>query len=201
MTLDTLVFDLETQNFFTDPEVGWNNFAALRISGVGVYSYLRDEYSFFEEQEMADVARLFRDARRLVGFSINRYDIPVLQAYFGRLAEGLRPNLWQKERIDLLEELELRTGERVSLGRLAEANLGIGKERHGSEAIALYQEGRMDELKEYCLKDVELTKRLYDLSRDQGHLFMPPRSGGALVKVVFSSHERERTNSPFTTLF
>jgi hypothetical protein len=34
MTLDTLVFDIETQNFFTDPDVGWDNYDALKISVV-----------------------------------------------------------------------------------------------------------------------------------------------------------------------
>ena len=85
MTLDTLVFDIETQNFFTDPDVGWDNFEALKISVVAVYSYLEDRYYVYEEHEMEKLAELFRDARRIVGFSMNRYDIPVLHHYFQKL--------------------------------------------------------------------------------------------------------------------
>ena len=76
--MDTLVFDIETQNFFTDPGVGWDNFAALKISVVGVYSYAQDRYLVFEESEMEKLAELFRGAKRIVGFSMNRYDVPVL---------------------------------------------------------------------------------------------------------------------------
>ena len=69
---DVLVFDIETKNFFTDPDVGWNNFGALEISVVGVYSYERDEYFCFDETEMEEAGALFATASRIVGFSSNR---------------------------------------------------------------------------------------------------------------------------------
>ncbi len=186
--VDTIVFDIETQNFFTDSGVGRDNFGALKISVVAAYSYLEDRYHVFEEQEMDKLAELFAGARRIVGFSMNRYDIPVLTHYFRRLNTGVpRPNLWEMERVDLLEEIELATGHRISLARLAEANLGATKTHHGSEAGALYDEGKMEELKEYCLNDVKLTKDLYDLYRTQHYLLMPDRRAeGGVTKVAFA---------------
>ena len=187
------MFDIETQNFFTDPEVGWDNFEALKISVVGVYSYDRDEYLVFKESEMLALAELFAKAGRIVGFSMNRYDVPVLNHYFqklGKLADGsFAQNLWKMERVDLLDEIELVLRGRVSLSRLAEANLGVKKDRHGSEAIMLYREGRMDELKEYCLKDVHLTKELFDLSRKQNFLMVPDKVTGELVKIGFAKED------------
>ncbi len=183
--MDTLVFDIETQNFFTDPGVGWDNFAALKISVVGVYSYLYDRYFVFEEHEMENLADLFREARRLVGFSMNRYDVPVLNHYFQKLGAAA-PNLWEKERIDLSEEIEMAAKTRVSLSRLAEANLGVKKDRHGSEAIGLYREGKIEELKAYCLKDVELTKNLYDLHQKQRYLMIPDKKTGEVTKLEFA---------------
>jgi DEAD/DEAH box helicase domain-containing protein len=184
MTLDTLVFDIETQNFFTDPDVGWDNYEALKISVVAVYSYLEDRYYVYEEDEMEKLADLFRDARRIVGFSMNRYDIPVLHHYFQKLKNA--PKLWEMERVDLLEEIEMATGSRVSLDRLAGANLGVNKTHHGSEAGALYREGKMEELKEYCVNDVKLTKDLYDLYRKQNYLLMPSKKTGEIIKVEFA---------------
>ena len=183
--MDTLVFDIETQNFFTDPDVGWDNFAALKISVVGVYSYLQDKYFVFEENEMEKLAELFNGASRIVGFCMNRYDVPVLNHYFQRLGGGVH-SLWEKERVDLLDDIELVTRGRVSLSRLAEANLGIKKEHHGSEAIALYRDGKIDELKAYCLNDVKLTKELYDLARKQNFLLIPDKKTGEIVKVEFA---------------
>ena len=184
MTLDTLVFDIETQNFFTDPDVGWDNYAALKISVVGVYSYLEDRYYCYEEHEMDKLADLFNDARRIVGFSMNRYDVPVLNNYFQRLPGA--PKLWEMERVDLLEEIEMATGQRISLDRLAGANLGLNKTHHGSEAIGLYRDGKIDELKEYCVNDVKLTKELYDLYRKQNFLLMPSKKTGEIIKVEFA---------------
>lgn len=186
--MDTLVFDIETQNFFTDPGVGWNNFGALKISVVCAYSYVQNKYFSFEEDEMAACAELFNSAERLVGFSSNRYDVPVLNLYFQKLKSGKDLDLWKKERVDLLEAIEMATGARISLSKLAEANLGETKDHHGSEAIGLYSEGRMDELKEYCLKDVRLTKELYDLYKDRRHFFIPNRVTGEMAKVEFLSN-------------
>jgi DEAD/DEAH box helicase domain-containing protein len=183
--MDTLVFDIETQNFFTDPGVGWDNFAALKISVVGVYSYLQNKYFVFEENEMEKLAELFATAGRIVGFSMNRYDVPVLNIYFQRMGIPV-PNLWEKERVDLLEEIEMAAKQRVSLSRLAEANLGVKKEHHGSEAIVLYREGKMAELKEYCLNDVKLTKELYDLYQKQNYFLMQDKKTGQMVKVGFA---------------
>ncbi|MEK7187713.1 MAG: ribonuclease H-like domain-containing protein [Patescibacteria group bacterium] len=182
--MDTLVFDIETQNFFTSPEVGWGNFDALKISVVCVYSYAHDKYFSFTENEMDKLAAMFGTSNRIVGFSMNRYDVPVIQAYFNRLGLG-HVNLWTKERVDLLEEVELTTGKRVSLDRLARANLTGGKLRHSWEAIDLYNEGRLDELREYCLKDVEITKDLYDLFRTRNYLFIPDRETGSVSKISF----------------
>ncbi|OGZ52726.1 MAG: hypothetical protein A3B25_00835 [Candidatus Ryanbacteria bacterium RIFCSPLOWO2_01_FULL_48_26] len=185
MIPDTLVFDIETQNFFTDPGVGRDNFDALKISVVGVYSYAQEKYFCFSEAEIPDMAELFRGATRLVGFSINRYDVPVLNAYFQKLGPA-SINLWDKDRTDLLEEIEALTGERISLSRLAEANGGKPKEHHGSEAISLYKEGRIAELKEYCLNDVKITKDIYDIYRKESALLVPDKKTGNIAKVTFA---------------
>lgn len=180
---DTLVFDIETQNFFTDPGVGWNNFGALKISVVGVYSYDQNKYFAYEEDQMEELAELFLNAKTLVGFASNRYDVPVLNLYFRKLKNREVLNLWTKDRVDLLEEIEKQTGERVSLSRLAEVNLGVKKEGHGSDAIGLYERGDIEALKTYCLKDVEITKGLYDLYLKDSALLLPQRDGSDAIRI------------------
>ncbi len=180
---DTLVFDIETQNFFTDPEVGWNNYEALKISVVGVYSYMHDRYTSYTEDQLEELADIFLSADTIVGFSSNRYDVPVLHHYFQKLSRRDNLDLWAMQRVDLLELIEMATGKRISLNKLAQANLGLSKTGHGSQAITLYKEGRMSELADYCLQDVRLTKDLYDIYRTTGFLRIPNKDTGTLDVV------------------
>ncbi len=184
--MDTLVFDIETKNFFTDPGVGWNNFDALEVSMVCVYSYAKNKYFSFDEYQLDEAARLFDSGSLLVGFSSNRYDIPVLDAHFGKIP-GVETKLWDKNRLDLLEEIEMNMGQRISLDKLSRANLGTGKERKGHEAIALYKNGEIEELRKYCLQDVRLTKDLYDIYRDKAELLVPNVKTGDIVKINFQN--------------
>jgi DEAD/DEAH box helicase domain-containing protein len=193
--MDTIVFDIETQNFFTDENVGRDNFAALKISVVALYSYDKDKYFSFLETEIGEIMNMMRQAGRIVGFSSNRYDIPVLNLYFERYnpkdsdyIDGKfdRVDLWKKERIDLLDEIELATGSRISLDRLAEANLDFKKTHHSWEAISLYKEGKIDELRDYCINDVRITKELYDLWKNNRALLVPNRKTGENKKILFS---------------
>ena len=181
------MFDIETKNFFTDPGVGWNNFEALDISVVGVYSYLKDEYFCFDENEMVQLGEIFRGAETLVGFSSNRYDVPVLNAHFKKFKETRDVDLWKMGRVDLLDEIEMASGARISLSKLAEANLGTPKTKSGAEAITLYKEGKIEELKAYCLEDVRLTKELFDMYKEKGYFMIPDKMTGELSRLSFGS--------------
>lgn len=176
---DKVVFDIETKNTFADVG-GKHNLKNLDVSVVCAYSYNEDKYLTFWEKELEKLGSLFQNAQLLIGFSSNRFDIPVLDKYFGFSLEAV-PSL------DLLDEIELQIGSRVSLDILAKANLGgVGKTSHGLEAIRFYEEGNLKALEEYCLNDVKITKDLYDLASKRGYLYIPERNSDQLTKVEFN---------------
>jgi DEAD/DEAH box helicase domain-containing protein len=176
--MDKLVIDIETSNTFAEVG-GRNNLEALNISLIGVYSYAKDAYLSFTEDEIADFGPLLKEAGLIIGFAINRFDIPVLNKHYPF-------NLFGLPRLDILDDIEMATGSRISLNLLAEANLGLQKTHHGLEAIRLYREGNMVELRDYCLNDVKLTKELYDLGKRQGYLAVPNRKTGETAEVAFA---------------
>ena len=153
MPQNYLVLDLETQKTFD--EVGRQNLHKLKVSVVGVYDYLTDEYKCYLESEISLFEERLRTADLLIGFNIRKFDMPVLAPYLF-LSIGTLPIL------DLMEEIEKVRGHRVSLHSVAQATLGVTKSGEGWNAVNLYDQGRMDELKKYCLNDVKLTKDIYE---------------------------------------
>ncbi len=171
MTNDKIVIDIETKNTFI--EVGKDNFDALEVSLIGIYSYNQNEYFSFFEDEIDKVGEILSSAGMIIGFSISRFDLPVLKKHFDF-------DLFSIPRIDLLDEIEYLLGRRVGLDMLAKTNLGVGKNGLSLEAPNLYRDGKMEELKNYCLNDVKITKDLYELARRQGYLTVPRGSREAV---------------------
>lgn len=180
--MDKLVIDIETKNTFADVG-GQSNLHKLDASFVGVYSYDQNKYLSFFENQFDELGALLQKAGLIIGFSINRFDIPVMAKYFKFKLEAI-PCL------DLLEEIEIGLGQRISLDILAKTNLGIGKTHHGLEAVKFYREGNLEELKNYCLNDVKITKDLYDLAKKQGHLLVPKRYTEEIIKVPLNWKEQ-----------
>lgn len=171
---DKIVIDIETSNTFAD--VGRNNFEALDVSVVVIYLYDEDKYIAYEKNELNKLGERLKNAELIIGFAINRFDLPVLAKYFNF-------NLFDILNIDILDEIELSSGRRIGLDLLARENLGYGKTGKGLDAPILYAEGKMEELKEYCKNDVKVTKEIYDLAVKQGYLMVPQRGGGDSIKV------------------
>ncbi len=157
-----LVLDLETQKTFD--EVGRQNIHKLKISVVGVYDYLTDVYTCYEEKEIHLLEERLKTAELLIGFNTRRFDLVVLQPYLFLSVETLSV-------LDLLEEIEKVRGHRVSLQSVAQGTLDVSKTGQGLDAIGLYQRGQMDLLKSYCTNDVRLTKDIYEYGKDKGRVY------------------------------
>lgn len=187
---DKIVFDIETKNLFSDVG-GEENIDKLDVSVVGVYSYDQDKYFCFGEEELDKLGQLLKSAGLLIGFCSKHFDVPVLEKYF-------KFNLAAIPHFDILEEIQKEFGRRISLGILAEANLGVGKTGDGLEAIELYKRGEIEKLKKYCLQDVKLTKEIFDLIRNQGYLWIPQRDVPQMIKLPLTYKEEV---SPQAQLF
>lgn len=160
--MNILVLDLETQRSFK--EVGKQNLHKLRISVVGTFDYANQSYEVYEEKDLMRLEKRLREADLLVGFNIRRFDLPVLRPYLFSPIENLPV-------LDLLEAIEKVRGHRASLDSIAQPTLKLRKSGSGIDALALFQAGRMEELKRYCLNDVRLTKEVYDYGCANGKVF------------------------------
>ncbi|KON27184.1 hypothetical protein AC481_05495 [miscellaneous Crenarchaeota group archaeon SMTZ-80] len=167
MHKDTVILDLETQNTFQ--EIGQNDCELLRVSIVGINIYNEDRYSTFTENEMFLLEQILRRTGLLVGFNIKRFDIPVLQKY-------LSMDFFKIPVLDIMEEVSRVCSFRTSLNNIAQTTLGKSKLGSGLDAIKYYQQGLWDKLREYCLKDVEITKEVYDYGLAHSEIFFTDKN-------------------------
>jgi len=159
-----LVLDVETQKSFK--EIGKSkamSLSKLKVSVVCTYDYLTDAYASYEEKDMVKFEQRLQTADLLIGFNIRRFDMAVLQPYLFKTVD-------QFPVLDLLDAIEKARGHRASLDSVARATVKEGKSGDGAEALVLFKEGRMEELKKYCLDDVRLTKNVYEYGCREGKI-------------------------------
>ncbi len=164
-TKNILVLDVETQKSFK--EIGKSkamSLSKLKVSVICAYDYLTAEYSFYEEKDMVKFEQRLQTADILIGFNIRRFDMQVLQPYLFKTVD-------QFPVLDLLDDIEKARGHRASLDSVARATVKEGKSGDGAEALVLFKEGRMEELKKYCLDDVRLTKNIYEYGCREGKIY------------------------------
>ncbi len=160
-----LVMDLETQKSFK--EVGKSKSLALeklKISVAGVFDYLTGQFNAYEENEIMKLEDRLKEVDLLIGFNIRRFDLPVLAPYLFRSIQDLPV-------LDLLDDIEKVRGHRASLDSIAKPTLNQHKSGNGADALILFKEKKMEELKRYCLEDVRLTKEIYEYGCREGKVF------------------------------
>lgn len=170
-----IVFDIETKNLFVDVG-GKKHIDKLDVSVVAVYSYNDDEYKVFDEYEMDKLGKILQKADPLIGFSSKQFDVPVLEKYFNFKLSAV-------PHFDIFEKIYHKLERRIGLDPLAEANIDETKTHHGIEAPKMYERGEMDELKAYCLQDVKVTKKIFDLILSKGYLWVPKKGLPNMDKV------------------
>ena len=156
-----VVLDLETQKGFN--EVDRRKLHLLKVSVACIYDSLADAYLAFEEKELPKLEEYLKKADLVIGFNIRDFDFEVLQPY-------MLTSLKQLPLLDLLVEFEKARGHRASLQSIAQATLKSSKSGSGWDAIQLYKDGKMDELKKYCFDDVRLTKEVYEYGIQHGKI-------------------------------
>ena len=144
---------------------------------------LAGECRHFADQAEALVEHL-RRAELVVGFNIAGFDYRVLAGYSPF-------DFSQLNTLDILQEVYGRLKHRVSLDALIRATLNRPKTADGLQALQWYKEGRLDLIEEYCRKDVEATRDLFQYGLEQGYLLFD-RKDQARLRVPTDGTGRTR---------
>ena len=160
---DKLVLDLETKKSFEEVG-GYHNTDKLEVSVCGVYSYDRDEFRAFREEEFKELGEWLKSASLIIGFNSKSFDFTALQPYF-------RFKLAKLPHLDILEEIKHALGFRLKLDSLAQTTLGEGKSGSGLDALKYFKNNDWESLIKYCLDDVRITRDVYEYGKKHGNLW------------------------------
>jgi DEAD/DEAH box helicase domain-containing protein len=166
-------FDLETQRL-AEEVGGWGNKHLMRLSVAVVYDSRDKQYHHYREGDSEALIAHLRQFDLIIGFNIKSFDYGVLRGYSSFDFNSL-PTL------DLLEDVFSCLGFRLSLDHLAQKTLGIQKSANGLQAVQWFREGELELLSQYCRKDVEITKSLFEEGREKGYLLFESK-GGQMVR-------------------
>jgi RNase H-like protein len=164
MSLNIVYFDLETQRTANDAG-GWDRKRDMGMSLGVTYSTALAEYRIYSEPRIDALIQQLLRADLVVGFNLIHFDYEVLMGYtILDLPHQLRT-------LDLLVEIEKRTGNKPKLENLAQTTLGLRKIADGVDAIKWWRERRILEIAEYCCFDVKVTKLVYEYALVNRELF------------------------------
>ena len=156
-----ITFDIETANWFS--ETGGNDPADLQIAVVGIHDSETDRYDCYLESELQKLWPILERADMLVGYNSDHFDVPLLNKYYPG-------DLSRIKSLDLMAEIYNALGKRLRLDSVAEGTLGANKSGDGSKSLVWWRAGEVEKVKAYCLKDVELTKKIFDYALKNGSI-------------------------------
>lgn len=187
-----VILDLETKKKFREVK----EHKDLGVSLVGIYDYATKNYSSYLENELSKLFTILENSSYIIGFNIASFDMPVLQEYYPGKLE-------QFPIFDLLDDIREKVGRRYSLNYLTFATLGKKKSGHGLQAVDFYRDGNIDALRKYCLKDVELTKELFEYGIEHEQIFYMNEIGKVPINVSWKKYlsEQNKKDTPLTLPF
>ena len=168
--MNSVVFDLETQNLLDDVG-GRSNIGALKVSCAVTWSSLRNDFTTYWEKDVPTLIAELKSAGRVIGFNLKGFDYEVLRPYAPTERLQFLPTL------DIMEDLFRTLSFRPSLDSVARGTLGDSKSASGLQAVAWWRSGELDKLAEYCKIDVDVTRRIYIFGCENGFVQYITRLG------------------------
>ena len=157
----TVVFDIETANWMSD--IGSYDPADLKIAIVCIHDTETNTYQSFLEPELPQLWKILERTDLLVGYNSDHFDIPLLNKYYPG-------NLSRIKSLDLMKEIQGAVGRRLRLDAIAEGTLGKKKSGDGAQSLKWWRAGEVEKVRAYCIKDVEITKEIFEYALANGSL-------------------------------
>jgi DEAD/DEAH box helicase domain-containing protein len=106
----------------------------------------------------------------VVGYNLFDFDMKVIANYLGE-------EIYELPQLDIMVAIQKKLGYRPKLDDVTSATFGTGKIGKGTDALRYWAGGELEKLREYCMEDVRLTKKLYDHGLENGTVKLYTKAG------------------------
>jgi DEAD/DEAH box helicase domain-containing protein len=158
---------------------------------VAIHDSETGEYSSYSKEELTKLWPILETADVLIGYNSNSFDIPLLNNYYPGDLTKIRS-------LDLLVEVQTALGRRLRLQSLAEGTLKAKKSGDGLQSVRWWQEGLYDKVREYCIQDVRLTRKIYEYALEHGALKYKDLKDTKTIKIDTSKWLVNQERNAFT---
>jgi DEAD/DEAH box helicase domain-containing protein len=186
-----IIFDIETDGIITN--VGSKEvFPNMYV--VCIYDSETDKFTSYKQEELKNLWPILEKADLLIGYNSDSFDIRILNRYYSG-------DLTKIASLDLLSEIKNSLGHRIKLDSVAEATLGRKKTGHGTLAMDWWKQGKFEDVINYCIEDVRITKDIYEYALKQGHLKYKDGNAIKEIKLDTSKWDKKANQAITHTLF
>ena len=187
-----LVYDIEIENSPVKPKKkkkdgtlykfadGWNDYKGMGITVIGFFDYDRNEWGFYrgDKDSLKEFEIRIQNNKLLIGYNSIGFDNNLLRAN-GVIVDNnncydILREIWFAKGLD--ERFNYKTHGGYSLDAVCSINLGIKKTGSGADAPLLWQDGEYQQVIDYCMNDIKMTKTLFDKILYEGGLVDPKRN-------------------------
>lgn len=161
---------------------GWLDYKNIGISVICAYSYADKKFhTFTADTGFSEFQKMTKSAV-VVGFNSESFDDNVCRANNIRIKTGydILREIYQAKGMDPYPEIFTDEYKGYGLDAIAQANRLGKKSGRGDLAAIWWQHGKKEKVVSYCLQDVVLTQKIFDMVLD-GKVFRCPVSGGSFV--------------------
>lgn len=190
-----IIYDIETEKAILGRNeiaksnieycTGFSDFSNMGISVIGTYDMATERTRVFLKDNLEEFGTLLNSTDCAIGFNNKNFDNKLL------IANGVampNPNKFYDILQEIWHSLGIGTTFRpdthggLSLDAFVYANFKIRKTGKGADAPIDWQEGRKGKVIDYCLADVELTRRLLDKIIKCGKLRNPKTNEDIFIR-------------------
>lgn len=198
-----LVFDLETQRGAQEVG-GWGYIENMLYSVAVVWDSSKNDFFVYYEHQVAELIAHLTCGYKVIGFNHLHFDYKVISGYAAKLNQtndSLLKSFFNLKNLDLLISIKNIIGFRLRLDGVVRATLGneVSKSANGLMALEWFKEyqqtgdkAKLDQIVEYCKKDVLITRDLYLYGVENKFIFYETKS--RILEKISVEWEKQETS-------